>query len=300
MKNKILNKKVLKIFLVLIILVSIIISAEFILIVTSVEEIIENVKIPEINIETDFEKLTGKGLEYSISVYVFNPNNIEIRIDEFLIAIKTDENKDVGSLSIKGGIIKPETSSTFKSKGEILFEAIDAKILTVTISGEAAAKLSSFNKDISFSTETKVFIPDMADFIFQNKTLDIEIPAQVKLRLKGVLGIIGLKIFNPSEIPLVGKNVIFRIYRVDNDKKTLLGEQDMDSYDISPKEQIFVNAEILIPYRKFFFSAGFKFLPNWIIFEIEGNLSIAGTRQVIPLSLKAYVDPHLIRILDKR
>ncbi len=79
MKNKILNKKNLKIFLLTIILISIIISAYCIIIVPSVKEIIENVKIPEINIETDFKKLTREGLEYSINVNVFNPNDIEIK-----------------------------------------------------------------------------------------------------------------------------------------------------------------------------------------------------------------------------
>ncbi|MCJ7570776.1 MAG: hypothetical protein MUO82_02720 [Candidatus Thermoplasmatota archaeon] len=299
MKNKILNNRKLKIFLLIIILTSIIISEYCIIIVTSVKEIIENVKIPEVNVEIDFEKLTGEGLEYSVSVKVFNPNNIEIKITEFSIAVKTDKNMVVGSLPIKGGIIKPETTSTFKSKGEILFKAIDADILTLTINGDITVKLGNFNKNISFSTETKVIIPNIADFILKNKTIDIEIPAQFKLRVKGLLGLVGVKIFNPSEIPLVLKNVIFRIYRVDENKKTLLGEQNMNPNDISTKEQIYVNAEILIPYRKFFFSAGLKLLPNWIMLEIEGNLSIAGTRQIIPLSIKAYVDPHLIRILEK-
>jgi LEA14-like dessication related protein len=300
MKNKILNNRILKIFLVIIILISIILFGYFVINITSVKETIENVKIPEINVEADFEKLTDEGLEYSINVNVFNPNNIEIKITEFSIALKTDKNKVVGSLSIKGGIIKPESTSTFKSKSEILFEAIDAEILKLTINGEVVVKLSNFNKNLSFSIETKVIIPDIADFIFKNKTIDIEIPAQFKLRVKGILGLVGVKIFNPSEIPLFLKNVIFRIYRVDENKKTLLGEQDMDPNDISTKEQIYVYAEILIPYRKFFFSAGLKFLPNWIMLEIDGNLSIAGTRQMIPFSIKAYVDPHLIRILDKR
>ena len=299
MKNKTLNKKILKLFLLVIIIISIIITSYSIIIVISVEEIIKNVKIPEINVEIDFEKLTGEGLEYSISVNAFNPNNIEIKITELLIAVKTDKDKIVSNISIKGGIIKPETFSTFKSKGDILFEAIDAEILTFIINGEVDAKLGNFNKNISFLTETKVIIPNITDFILKNKTIDIEIPAQFKLRVKGILGVVGVKIFNPSEIPLVLKNVIFRIYRIDENKKTLLGEQDMNPNDITTKEQIYVNAEILIPYRKFFFSAGLRFLPNWIMLEIKGNLSIAGTRQIIPLSIKAYVDPHLIRIFNK-
>ena len=98
------------------------------------------------------------------------------------------------------------------------------------------------------------------------------------------------KVFNPSEIPIIGKNLVYRVYRLDDDSTTLLVEHDMDPYEISPKTEILVNEEILISYRKFFLSAGFKLLPNWI----------AGTRQALLISINAYFDPHLIRTLDKR
>ena len=299
MKNKNYPRRFLIIFLVILMLIIIIIT-EYLLIVTSVEETIDNIKVPEIFVETEFEKLTEEGLEFSVSVNLFNPNDFELKIDKFSLIAKTDENNKVGSLSIDGGIIKPRTFSTFKSKGVIFFEALDAKVLVVSIDGDATVKFGDFDKTLSLSTDMEVSIPDIADFVFQNKAVDIEIPIQFKLRLRGILGIVGLKIFNPSEIPIVGKNLICRIYRLDDDTRTLLGEQEIEPCEISPKAEAYVNTEILIPYRTFFFSAGFKLLPNWIILQVEGDLSIAGTRQTIPISINGYVDPHFLRTLDRR
>jgi len=299
MKNRNYTGKILIKFLVILVIIVVIIT-EYLLIVRSVEETINNIEVPEIFVETEFEKLTEEGLEFSIIVNLFNPNDFELTINEFLLVAKTDENNKVGSLSIDGKTIKSKTSSTFSSKGVIFFEALNAKFLVISIDGEATVKVRDFDKTLSLVTEMKVSIPDIADFVFQNKAVDIEIPIQFKLKLKGILGIVGFKIFNPSEIPLVGKNLICRIYRLDDNTRTLLGEQEMDPCEISPKAEAYVNTEILIPYRKFFFSAGFKLLPNWIILQVKGDLSIAGTRQVIPITINGYVDPHFLRTLDKR
>ena len=299
MKNEINSKKILKFFLIGAILLSITITGYF-FIVCFVEETIEDIKIPEITVETEFEKLTEEGLEFSASVNIFNPNNFELKIDEFSLVAITDENNNVGSLTIDGGTVKPETSSTFKSKGIISFEAFDAEVLILSIDGDATLKILDYDKTLSLSTDMEVFIPDIADFIFNNEAVNIEILVQLKIKLRGLLAIVGFKVYNPSEIPIIGKNLVYRIYRLDDDTKTLLVEQDMDPYEISPKTEILVNEEILISYRKFFFSAGFKLLPNWINVQVDGDLSIAGTRQVLPISVNAYFDPHLIRNLDNR
>jgi hypothetical protein len=153
---------------------------------------------------------------------------------------------------------------------------------------------------LSLSTDIQVSIPAISDFVFQNEAVDLEISLQFKLRFKGILAIASFRIINPSEITLVGKNLVYRIYRLDDNTKTLIGEQDMVPSEISPKTDLYVNTEVLISYRKFFFSAGLKFLPDWIILRIDGNILIAGTKQVIPISVQGYLDPHLIRTIDKR
>lgn len=297
MKKKINSKQILKIFLVFILVVSIIII-EYILIATSIEETIENIKTPDIIVETNFEKLTEEGLEFSVSVNIFNPNNFGLNIDEFSLVAKTDENKKVCSLSIEGGTIKPGILSKFKSKGVIIFEAFDAKVLTFSINGDAMVKFGDYDKTLNLSTNMDVLIPKIADFVFQNETVNIEIPVQFKIRLRGLLAIVGFKVFNPSKIPIIGKNLVCRIYRLDGDIKTLLVEQDMNPCEITSKADVSVETEILISYRKFFFSGGFKLLPDWIILQIDGDLLIAGTRQVLPFSINADVDPHIIRNLN--
>jgi len=299
MKNEINSKKILTIFLMVVILLSITVT-EFFLIVGFVEKTVENITIPEISVETEFEKLTEEGLEFSVSINIVNPNNFELKIDEFSLVAITDKNNNVGSFLISGGTVKPETSSTFKSKGVIIFEVFDAEVLIFSVDGNVTVKFGDFDKTLSLSTDIQVPIPAISDFVFQNEAVDLEISLQFKLRFKGILAIASFKIINPSEITLVGKNLVYRIYRLDDNTKTLIGEQDMVPSEISPKTDLYVNTEVLISYRKFFFSAGLKFLPDWIILRIDGDILIAGTKQVIPISVQGYLDPHLIRTIDKR
>jgi len=299
MKNKISSKRILKVLLIFTLLISIIIM-EYMLIATSVKESIDDIKTPDTIVEINFEKLTEKGLEFSVSINIVNPNNFVINIDEFTLVAITENNKNVGSLTIDGGIVKPKTSTTFKAKGTVSYEAFDAGILTFLMEGDATVKIRDYEKTLSLSTDIQVFIPDIEDFVFHNEAVNIEIPVQFKIRLRGLLIIAGFKAINPSEISLVGENLVCRIYRLDGDKKTLLGEQDMESCEIPPEADVSVTSEILISYRKFLFSAGLKLIPDWVILQIEGDLLIAGTSQVLPISINAYIDLHMIRILDRR
>lgn len=299
MESEIIRKKILKLFIIVLILICLIFT-EYFIIFHSVEKTVDDINLPNITFQTELEKITEEGLEYSVKVNIYNPNNFDLKINEFSLVAITNENNKVGSLTIGGGTVKPDTSSTFKSKGILSLEVFDAEVLTFSLDGDATLKIVDYEKTLSLSTDMEIFIPNIKDFIFNNEALDIEILVQLKIRFGGLLAIVGFKVFNPSEIVITGKNLVYRIFRIDNDKKTLLVEQNMDPFEISPKTEIFVNEEILIPYRKFFFSAGFKLLPNWINVQVDGDLSIAGYRQLLPISISAYIDPHLIRTMNKK
>jgi hypothetical protein len=101
--------------------------------------------------------------------------------------------------------------------------------------------------------------------------------------------------YNPSEIPLEGRDLVCKLYRVDGEQMTLLGEKNMDACKIAPNDRVCVKSEIVIPYLKYLLSKPFRILPDWIVLNIEGHFSIAGTRQEFPISLNAYVDPTLVR-----
>ena len=263
-------------------------------VIASIEEIIDSIDIPDINMELDLNNLSQDGIEFTARIEIFNPMKIEFGIDEFSIIVKTPENEVVGSLIIFGDIIKPKESKVFTSKGSLNYNAFDSNKIIFTLNGILRGKIGGLEKKFDISTDTELIIPDITEFIFKNEPIEFQIPVQFKLRLRGIIATVGFKMFNPSEIPLEGRNLKCCVYRLDGEQKTLLGEKEMDPCKIEPGDSVCVDTEIIIPYRKYIFTGLFKQRPDWIILNINGYFSIAGTRQEFPISLNAYVDPTLI------
>jgi hypothetical protein len=267
-------------------------------VIVSVKEIIDSLDIPDINMELGFENITKEGIEFKVNVEIFNPTKIEFGIDEFSIIAKTEENEEVGRLVIFGDVVGPEKSAIFTSKGSLNYNALDSNKIIFTLNGIARGKIGGLEKKINISTDAELIIPDISEFIFKNQPIEFQIPVQFKLRLRGIVSTVGFKIFNPSQIPLEGRDLVCNIYRIDGDKKTLLGEAEMAPCLIAPEGRVCSKTEIVIKYRTFFFSGNLKLIPDWIVLNIDGHFSIAGTRQEFPISLNAYVDPTVFRIKE--
>ena len=264
-------------------------------VLTSIKQIIDSIDIPKIAMELDFDNLTSEGIEFTVKVNLYNPTKIEFGIDEFSIIAKTEKKEEVGRLVIFGDIVKPKESSFFTSKGSLHYNAFDSDRIIFTLNGIAIGKIGGLEKRINISTEAELVIPDITEFIFKNEPIDFQIPVQFKLRLRGIVSTVGFKIYNPSDIPLEGRNLVCSIYRLDGDKKTMLGQEQMESCKILPKNRVCVKTVIIIPYRTYLFSGPIRLLPDWIILTIDGDFSIAGTRQEFPVSLNAYVDPAIFK-----
>ena len=163
------------------------------------------------------------------------------------------------------------------------------------LKGTAGAKIAGINQNISFSADASFKIPKIKEFIFNNDTIDFGLPLQFKFKLNGILGTVGFRMYNPSNVPLLANNLVCRVYRLDGDNITLLGREIMDTCQIAPRNRICVKTQILIPYKKFLLSGSKKILPNFIILRIDGDFSIDGTKQVFPISVNGFVDPHLFK-----
>ena len=263
--------------------------------ITSLDEIIDNIEIPDIDLEFSFDDLTDEGLEFTAGINIFNPNNIGITINELTLNAINDLNEKVGSFIISGGEIKPKDHSFFKSNGILLYRFIDTNKLILSLIGNASIKIAGMNKQVSLSTEMSVILPDIQEFIFQNENIIFYIPVQFKLTLNGILSNIGFKYYNPSNITLITRNINCSIHRVDDNTKSLLGVRKMEPCTIKPKDEVCVKTEILIPYIKYLRSGDWRLIPDWIVLTIEGDFAIAGTRQAFPISLNAYVNPNLFK-----
>jgi hypothetical protein len=261
----------------------------------SLEEIIDNIEIPDIDLEFTFDDLTNEGLEFTAGINVYNPNNIGIIISELTLNAINDYNEEVSSFKITGGEIKPNNKSFFTSSGILFYSLIDTQELILSLAGDASVKIAGMNKSISLSTEMSVILPDIQEFIFKNENVKFYIPVQFKLTLEGILATVGFKYYNPSNISLFTRNINCSIHRVDGENKALLGVKSMESCIIDPREEVCIKTQILIPYLTYLKMGNFRLIPDWIVLTIEGDFSIAGTRQVFPISLNAYVNPNIFK-----
>ena len=99
--------------------------------------------------------------------------------------------------------------------------------------------------------------------------------------------------YNPSNITLIGENLLCSILRKDGETYSILGEKTMEKCTIHPQDEICVRTDITIPYLEYLRAGKGKLRPDWIVLRIEGDFHIAGTRQAVPISLNAYIDPHI-------
>jgi len=261
----------------------------------SVEELIDNIKIPDVDLEFILDDLVEDGIKFNIGVNVNNSNNVGIFIDKFTVNATDVKNKNFGSFNISGGKINPNAESYFESDGILTYEFLDTQNLNLKLNGDASVKIAGLNQSLSLSADMSFAIPDIKEFIFQNDNIKFYIPVQFKFRLNGIISTVGFKYYNPSNVTLVARNLNCSLYRVDGSDKSLLGTKKMDSCIIDPREEVCLKTEIFISYIDFLFAGKFRLLPDWIVLTIEGDFAIAGTRQAIPLSLNAYVNPNIFK-----
>ena len=261
---------------------------------TSLERVMEQISQPGIEITTELTEIYRGGLNFSTKVDLNNPTNFLYDLEKIVLKFEKEDGTNVGHIEVLGDIIEPNCDISLYTNGTLFFEALDAKTLWMKLLGVAGIKIAGVYKKINLTADASIIIPDIKYFIFGDEPIDFQIPVQFKLTLKGILSNVGFKMYNPSNFSLIGKDLICSLYRLDGEEKSLLGQKTMEVCTIDPRGIICVRTNITIPYLKFLTAGKGKILPDWIILRIEGEFYIAGTRQSVPISLNAYVDPNVI------
>jgi len=75
----------------------------------------------------------------------------------------------------------------------------------------------------------------------------------------------------------------------------MIAQQPMGPSTLESKKQDYLETQILIPYLKLLTAGTQKILPDLFVIRLQGNFSIAGVNQSIPVSLDATINPHLIQ-----
>lgn len=262
-------------------------------ITASFQDLLKNIAPPTIDISAEVTDLTEQGVLFHAIIGVHNPNFFEMFLEDFTVRVQTENGTSVGSFSSIRGRIVPNATSQFHFNGSLLFDALNAKILTLQLTGNAGVHLMGINASIPLSATAQLIVPDIRQLLFHNETLGITISLDIKLRLRGVLTTIGLTLYNPSTIPLQANDLLCSIYGFTGEHEKVIAQKPMEASTLGSEQQDFLETQILIPYLKVFTAGTRKIFPDWFVIRIQGNFSIAGVGQSIPVSIDATISPHL-------
>jgi len=264
-------------------------------ITASFQDLFNNISSPTLSILAEVTEISETGVLFQGKVNIENPNSFEMSLDNFTARIETENGDLVGEFSQIQGIITPKGTSQFHLNGTLLFKALNAEVLTLKVSGNARVHLMGINKAIPLSAIAQLPIPDINELLFGNESLGITISLDAKIRASGFLITIGLTLYNPSNIPLEANDMLCSIFGLTGENQKMIAQQPMGPSTVESKKQEYLETQIFIPYMKLLTAGTQKILPDWFVIRIQGNFSIAGVTQSIPVSLDATINPHLIQ-----
>lgn len=264
-------------------------------IISQLGDIISNITPPDININIEISEVVENGISLLGEIIVFNPNNFQILMDDILLNVETELNKNVGNFEIISGNINPNSYNNFSINGNLSYETLNADKIKINLKAKVGANIAGFEKIINISSTTKFDIPDIQELLLINGTMDFSISGEFKLKIDGILTNVGLIVYNPSEIPLQATNLVCIVSKVTNNETEILVKNNMKESTIPSKNEVVLTTEIKIPYITLIKFGNGKIFPDWLLITIEGDFSIEGTNQSIPLSFNGYIDLNLFQ-----
>lgn len=264
-------------------------------VVTSIENLINGISVPRMNVMVEFDEITTEGIKLNATMDVYNPNTFEIYIENISTEIETDKGKKVGNIDVIGGVITAEDYLKLNSSGTILFEALNAEMLVVNISGVAGAKIVGFQKNLPFNIQTRIMVPDLEELILsKDKPTILAIMVDGKFTLKGYLLNIILKVNNTYKIDLIFRNIVCKAYTVSDDEHHLIGEEDETENIIAKVGATGQSScEILVPFSRLLSS--FDWSTDWLMISVSAKITIEGVDQSVLFEIRGYQDIHLFR-----
>jgi len=264
-------------------------------ITASFQDLFNNISSPKLSLLAEVTEITKDGALFQGMISVENPNFFEMSLENFTTRVETEKGESVGEISKIQGKILPNATSQFLFNGTLSYDALNAKILILRFRGNAGIHVMGIDKTIELSTMAQLPIPDIKELLFHNKSLGITISLDVKVRVRGFLTTIGLTLYNPSKIPLQANDLLCSIYGLTGGHEKMIAQKSMEPTSVEPIEVDYLEAQLLVPYIKIFTSGTKKIFPDWFVIEIEGNFSLVGVNQSIPVSINATINPHLLR-----
>jgi LEA14-like dessication related protein len=263
-------------------------------VITKIENLTNEISIPSMSVTTEFIELTKKGINLTALINMYNPNTFDIYLEDISSKITTETNEIVGNLDVKGGVIFAKKFLRLNCNGTIQFEALNAEVLTLNISGNACGRIAGYEKNLTFTIQTEIKVPDLEELLLsKNSPTILSIKLDQKFTLRGIIFYSTLEIDNRYKIDIQIKDIKFKIFEVAEDTNRLLGENEKIEEVIAEAGTIDnFSCEILVPYSKIF---PIDWSTDWVMATVSGRVSINGVEQSAYLEIRGYQSLHPIR-----
>ena len=264
-------------------------------VLTSLEGALESFASPSLNIRAKFGGLTADGVNLSGTIEVYNPNKFDIYIDNISVTIETEKGENVGNMEIIGGLLSSKGTLELESEGVLFLEALNAKTLSINMSGKAGAKIAGVNQSISFSTEVEIAVPDVSKLLDSEIPTDISIIGDYKVTFKGIMNYITLEANNPNKIDVELRDIVVTVNRIDDGEKMLIAETGLQEGVIKAESVKQFKGQMLLPYSKLFIIQKGRLLPDELEITVRAHVTLPGLNQSIWVGVSGYQDFRLFQ-----
>lgn len=264
-------------------------------IVTSMENLINDLAAPSISITVDFPEITTEGINITALLDVYNPNSFDIFIEDILAELINEKGEKMGDVDVFGeGVVASKDYLHLNGLGRVLFETFNTKKLIFNMSGIAGAVIAGFEKNLSFDIQARVLVPDLEELLLsKDKSTVFSIMVDEKFTLKGIVFNLLLEVNNSFKVDLVLKDLMGRIYTVTDDTYNLIGENVEIENILAKAGTTGLSAcEILVPFSKIL---PIDWSTDWIMASVSGRVGIKGINQTVYLEIRGYVSVHPFR-----
>ena len=258
-------------------------------IITNPTPIVESIVLPTFLLEADITSINETGVLLNGSIHVENQNEFSMSLLNTQIVFDHNNTFLNAKITVDDTIIQPNSKSSILFSAFVGYEIFNIGKITASMVGDVDINVAGISLNRPFSASAQMIVPDLAKFLMGNNRIEISLSADFDVTLTGLTMNVGFKLYNPTKIPLSASELDIRVYRVDNEFKTLLAEDILRNCQIPAKNETCLKSSFKLSLNSFIPIIGDGF-PDWFLLTLTGDFIIADTNQRIPVQLNGYLN----------
>jgi LEA14-like dessication related protein len=257
--------------------------------ITSLNNIINQFKLPSIQLTGNFSDITQEGVNFTGYLQITNPYPFYLAVENLTLTVETDTGIQVGTVTIEGKTIEANTSQQLAGSGNLLLKALDATTLHMALEGNVVLSIAGIRKTMNLSLNADIIPPHLEQLLSDLPT-DASLTGKYKLTLSGLLDQISFTVVNPNKLTFLATDITVSIYRIDRDQQRLICNGTLEDGVITSQNTTILRGDMLIPYSQLWPRIGERLFADRLQVILRANITIQGLNQTIWVGMIGYQD----------